>query len=342
MLRSMMLVLLVLAAAVAARADEVRLDDGSRLFGTIVASSDDTLSFKTGFAGTLEIQRSRIVGIVTEAPVRVVLDTGERVIGRLEVDERGAQQLNSATAGRFALARESIRAIEDPTSPVAEAMPSAVWSSDISLAISGASGNTDEFKAVGRITALRESDGERFSLGLQGRFGRQDGTEIENEIIASAGHERDISERWFTRGGIRLERDELEDLELRTNIDFGMGYFVIRKDHHEFKPRLGIGFQYESFDNGGSNENIVGVLGWDYRYDVNARWRFTHLLDYRPSFSDPVGEFRVDSEAALVTMPNDGRWSLRFLLNNRYNANPAPSVEKLDTVYGVGLQRSFK
>ena len=334
--------LLAIAGSVSAWADEIRLDDGSRQFGSVTAIGAETLTLETEYAGTLEIQRERISGIVTDAPIRVVLDSGERVVGRLMLEDSGAQLLASETAGRFELARESISALEDPASLVAEQRPTASWSRDVSVAVSGASGNTDQVTSLARVSALRESDGERLRLALQGRFGSQDGSQTENEVIGSVGLERDFSDRWFMLGGVRLERDELEDLDLRANVDFGVGYFVIREEHHEFKPRVAIGFQYESFEDDGTNEDIVGVLGWDYRYDMNSRWRFTHVLDYRPTFSDPTSEYRIDSEAALITMLNDGRWGLRFLLSNRYNADPAPGVDKLDTVYAVGLQRSFK
>jgi putative salt-induced outer membrane protein YdiY len=323
-------------------ADEIRLDDGSRLIGTVTGIGAETLTLDTEFAGTIEIQRSRISGIFTDAPVRVVLDSGERVVGRLVVEDSGVQAMVSDTAGRFALARESITAVEDPASPVAEQLPSAAWTSDVSVAVSGASGNTDQVTSLARFSALRDSDGERLQLGLQGRFGRQDGSQTENEVIGSIGLERDFSDRWFMLGGVRLERDELEDLDLRANVDFGVGYFVIREDRHEFKPRVAIGFQYESFEDAGTNEDIVGVLGWDYRYDMNSRWRFAHVLDYRPTFSDPANQFRIDSEASLITMLNDGRWGLRFLLSNRYNNDPAPGIDELDTVYAVGIQRTFK
>ena len=342
MIRLTFILVLTMAGSLSARADDIRLDDGSRLFGTVTGIDAETLTLETEFAGTLNIQRKQISGIVTDAPVRVVLDSGERVVGRLVLEDSGAQSIASDTAGRFALMRDAITAVEDPDSPVAEQRPTAAWTSEVSLAISGASGNTEEFRSLARFAALRESNGERLQLGLQGRFGRQDGREVDNEIIGSVGLERDISERWFVLGGVRLERDELEDIELRANIDFGMGYFVIREERQEFKPRLGVGFQHESFDGAGTNEDIVGVLGWDYRYDMNSRWRFTHVLDYRPTFSDPANEFRVDSEAAMTTMLNDGRWGLRFLLSNRYNADPAPGIDELDTVYAVGIQRTFK
>jgi len=342
--------LALLSAAVLA-ADELVLADGSRLLGQIQRIDDDVVVLETNYAGTLEVAREAVLGMTTAAARRVVLQDGAHFIGRLEHDPENGQAVTVDATNRVALDIGAIVAVQDPAAPLAEAgRPAAepepdttAWSSTVSLAVDGASGNTDEFSATPRFSARRETDAERLKLDLQGRFAGQDGEETENEIIASAALERDFSERWFALGALRLERDELEDLDLRANLDFGVGYFVIRQDHHEFKPRAGLGFQFETFSEGsGDNQDLVGVAGWDYRYDLNQRWRFTHVLDYRPTFSEPFGQYRIDSEAALVTQLNDNRWGLSLLLRNEFNADPAPGVDELDTIYSVGLQRTFE
>jgi len=338
-------VVLALAVCVPAAADELVLDDGSRLIGTIKAISDETIELETDWAGTIQVRRERVAGLSTESDWRVVFDSGERITGSLQWSEREGQRVASERVGNVAMDTSAVVALEDPAEPVvqsSEQRAAAVWSSDVSLSVDGASGNTDEFGANPRFSALRETEFDRLSLDLQGRFASQDGDETENEVIGTVGLERDFTERWFALGNLRLERDELENLDLRANLDLGVGYFVVRKDRHEFKPRAGIGVQSESFDDGTTNEDLVGVVGWDYRLDLNSRWRFTHVLDYRPTFSDPTGAFRVDSEAALVTLLNGNRWGLRFLLRNEYNADPEPGIDELDTIYSVGIQRSFK
>ncbi|MDT8438927.1 MAG: DUF481 domain-containing protein [Wenzhouxiangellaceae bacterium] len=331
--------------SVAAGADEVWLQDGSRLIGTVTAIEGDVITLETQFAGTLSIQREFVRGLATESEQRFVFESGERVVGRLHWDAEGGQQIRSERAGAFAVAAEELVALEDPTAPVMqtpEQRAAAVWSSEVSLSVNGASGNTDQFGANPRFSALRETEFDRLRLGLQGRFASQDGSQTENEVIGTAGLERDFTDRWFVFGALRLERDELEDLDLRANVDLGAGYFVIRRDGHEFKPRAGLGVQTESFQNGESREDVVAVVGWDYHKDLNSRWHFNHVLDYRPTVSDPTGSYRVDSEAALVTVSNDGRWGLALRLRNEYNADPEPGVNELDTIYTVGIQRSFK
>jgi len=337
--------LVVLLGSCLVQADELVLEDGSRLIGTVQAITDEHVVLETVYAGTIEVKRETIRGMSTDAEWRVVLDSGERMVGALQWNAAEGQRLESDLAGMMALDRSAITALEDPATPViatAEQRAAAVWSGDVSLSVNGASGNTDEFSANPRVSALRETEFDRLKMGLQGRFASQDGDETENEVIGTIGLERDFTDRWFTFGNLRLERDELENLDLRVNLDLGAGFFVIRQDNHEFKPRIGLGLQSESFQSGDTNEDIVGVVGWDYRIDLNSRWRFTHVLDYRPTFSDPTKSYRVESEAAFVTLLNDNGWGLGLRLRNEFNADPAPGIEELDTVYSVGLQRAFK
>ncbi len=365
---------LMLFGLQAAHADRLILEDGSVLNGAIVSVGGAAVEFETDYAGLLEVRRDRIAGMISDRPLLVLLQSGDRLRGMLGWDESRGQWLDSELAGIIELTDRKIIAINDPEhesrlavagadeveahigvleqahaeeieAAVAKARPTAeaVWSGDISIAVSGADGNTEEFTALPSFSALRETEFDRLALGLQGRFASQDGEETENEIIGTASLERDFGPRWFGRGALRLERDEFEDLDLRTNIDLGAGYWAIRKDHHEFKPRAGLGLQVEAFDVADNQEDVVAVLGWDYRYNLGKQWRLTHVLDYRPTFSDPTGSYRVDSELALVTLVNDTvPWGLRFQLRNEFNADPAAGVDRLDTVYSIGIQRAFK
>ena len=338
-------VFLAFTASLSTVADEMVLDDGSRLIGAVEAITEEVISLETEWGGAIQIRRDQVVGLSTDSNWRVVFDTGERIVGRMKWSADQGQRLDSRRIGEVVLDESQVVALEDPAAPVvlsAEQRASAVWSSEASLSVNGASGNTDEFGAIPRFSALRESEFDRLKFSLQGRFASQDGEQTENEVIGTAGLERDFSARWFALGNLRLERDELENLDLRANLDLGVGYFAIREENHEFKPRVGLGLQSESFDDGATSEDIVGVAGWDYRLKLNSRWQFTHVVDYRPTFTDPSGAYRLDSEATLVTLLDEGAWGLNFRLRNEFNADPEPGIEELDTIYSVGIQRTFK
>lgn len=372
-MRFVMTALIGLVGSAAAGADQLVLSDGSRLSGTVAGVSDAAIEFDTAYAGTINVRIAAVEGISTDAPRMVVLESGDRILGRLVWDRDTGQRLDSRLAGMIELDGTAIVGIEpedSPSDPVvaareqaareieameqkhaaelaaaraaAEPVAERVWSGEVSLAVNGASGNTDEFSANPQFSALRETGFDRLSLGLRGRFASQDGEETENEIVGNIGLEHDISPRWFLLGAVRLERDEFEDLDLRANIDLGAGYFVFRREHLEFKPRIGFGLQTEAFSNAENEEDFVAVAGWDFRNDLGRRWRLTHTVDYRPTFSDPTGSYRAESKAALTTMLTDETpWMLRFQVRNEFDADPEPGIEELDTIYSVGIQRVF-
>ena len=363
--------LLVLLSG-SAMADELLLEDGSRLTGTLKSLGPDRASFETAFAGVLEIERGAILGIRSDSALEVTLATGDRLIGTLSWNDETGQTLASDLVGAISLAdgaivaaarpgespdpaviraemEERVAALErDHKTQIAEIEaqrepdPSAVWSGDVAIGVNGADGNTEEFSFNGTASARRETEFDRLLLGFSARFAEQAGEETENEFIGTAGLERDFGPRWFALGALRLERDEFEDLDLRANIDFGAGYFLVREEHHEFKPRIGIGYQVEAYQDSSNEEDLVGLAGWDWRYEMTDRWRFKHSLDWRPTFDDPTGDYRLDSRAELISLMNGALWNLRLGLRNEYNAAPEPGIEKLDTTYTVSLQRVFE
>ena len=58
-------------------ADELRLRDGSRIFGTIVKKDNGVLEFKTSYAGTIKIKWTEIKEIKADKPFKVMLKNDE-------------------------------------------------------------------------------------------------------------------------------------------------------------------------------------------------------------------------------------------------------------------------
>ena len=170
-----------------------------------------------------------------------------------------------------------------------------------------------------------------------------EGDETENEIIGTAKLERDFSERTFAFASLKLERDKFEDLDLRSNLTAGLGYFVIKEPGHEFKPRLGVGYEVSAFSSSSNEENFVISAGWDYKKDLIDDLTFTHVFSYLPSLEEPTDEYRLESEA-IVSYPFAGGtgWNLDFSIRHQYDNSPSGNVDRLDTYYSLGLTREFK
>src|SRR5215471_14632107 len=110
MLYSRMLVLR-LAVAAAALADQVTLKNGDRLSGQIVKSDTKQLVLKSEFAGTVTIQWAAVDALTSPAPLYVHLTTGETLTGPVAMTG-GKFVISTAGAGMFSAAKDQVKAIE--------------------------------------------------------------------------------------------------------------------------------------------------------------------------------------------------------------------------------------
>lgn len=342
---------LALAWAVPAVADTLYLRDGSVINGSLRTLADDVYRFDTDFAGDLEIPRDEVVGIDTDDPHTVVLTDGDEVGVRLRYDEEnGRQRLASERFGPRETAPAAIAAIRDLGAPdpalaaARERLSSDPWSGRLAFGLSGSSGNSDSRSINARGEALRETDGDRLSFSLRMSRQRDEGEKTADETIGRARLERDFTERFFLFGETEVENDEFEDIDLRFRATLGPGYFFIRERDHEFKGRLGLGYEHEAFVGGGNESSAVATLGYDYMIELRKWFRFTHELTLISQVDDrPSENYRVDSLlGGEFPLGGDSLWRLRAEYGHQYDNNPEPGIEQLDTTYLLNLVRDFE
>ena len=78
-----LLVALVLAAGGVCRADQVVLDNGDRISGTVKRVSDGKLVIETEYAGDVSVDLKRITSLQTDSEMTVVLEDDTRLYGPL-------------------------------------------------------------------------------------------------------------------------------------------------------------------------------------------------------------------------------------------------------------------
>jgi preprotein translocase subunit YajC len=70
-------------------ADEILLENGDRLTGTVVKVDDGKLTLKTEYAGEIQVPVEKIKKLVTDNPAEVHLTSGEVIKGKLKTVEEG-------------------------------------------------------------------------------------------------------------------------------------------------------------------------------------------------------------------------------------------------------------
>ncbi|MFW6155346.1 MAG: DUF481 domain-containing protein [Planctomycetota bacterium] len=346
-LRSSILAMLLLTTTAAtARADKVYLTDGAILTGNVVQLADEVLTLKTDYADEVKVDTAKVVGITTKDALAARLETGTTVAGRLVYDpDTKVQQVGVEGAAPVTTSVTLIEALWTPgtDSPLVATLRAQIeaergdWSAELEAGVDGQTGNSETINVNAAIGIFFETPRERFKLYARQRYARDDGERSTNEALGGAKLEVDITNRWFAFAGVELEFDEFENLDLRTTVTAGLGYFIIRREGHQLKTRAGIGYKHESYDDGTSTDDAVAEIGVAYVKQINDRLRFTHETTYFPTFAD-LGDYRLVIENALKIDLNHAKTiTLRTGVRNEYDSQPQPDVERLDTYYFMNL-----
>lgn len=343
-LRSITVTALILTVSISL-ADEVLLTDGSKIIGQVEALTEGKLHVTTDFAGEIIIDAAKIKGITTDKPLSVELKSGDRAVGPLSFTPRTGQAVKTKALGPVNVEMETVTAVwpQGDASPTVVALREQLnklqnpWSVTLALGIDGQSGNTDRTVVNGRLDIKRTIDNERLFLYGQGRFSHENGQDTVKEVLGGATLEVDIDEQWFVFGRGELEFDKFENLDLRSRIAGGFGYFVIKQPEEELKLRGGIGFQHESFNTGVSDDLAVADLGWDYRKDIAPWLQFNHSVTLLPAFED-INQTRIIMDnAAEIPLNPDKNWKLRVGVRNEYDSMPEPGIKRLDNFYYLNI-----
>ncbi|MCX4188815.1 DUF481 domain-containing protein [Methylophaga sp. OBS3] len=315
------------ALSTAVLADEVTLDDGSVLKGSIKQIVDDRLVMDTAFANEVTIDFSKVTKISTDEKYMIQLKSSDRVVGQI-VQDGNQHRLTQTAFGDVPLDPSQIQTLwptdsakpqiaeleqvyEQKLADAEEAKQQEVqqmqeayesqlavvrtenaklkdpWSGNLAIGIQGASGNTDRFAATGRGELYRETDAERMAMYLEINYAKEDDEQTENEKLAGISLERDISEKYFARGSADFEIDDFEELDLRAITTASLGRFFIREEDLVFKGFAGLGYRFESYADGTNEKDPTAVFGYDVDYRMSDRLRLFHDTTYYPSFSSP-------------------------------------------------------
>ncbi|HNQ22000.1 MAG TPA: DUF481 domain-containing protein [Phycisphaerae bacterium] len=333
--------LMMVIATAAVRADVITTTDGSRLVGKVTAVAEGKLTLVTGFAGTVTIELAKVQAISTDESVNVRFDSGDQLVGKMQLNAEGTQAQMEGALGPIPVEVGKVEAIwpagaEDPRIVQAQKAAEAAkpkWSATLEAGATKKEGNTDTFEVRGRGELRRKTVDDLLKFYIAADYAEQNDTRNRNEYLGGVYYEYNITERFMAYGRGELEHDEFENLDLRATAAAGVGYYWLKKPHHEFKTRAGGGYRHEAYEDGRTVDDPIADLGMDYRLDISRWAQFTHSTTYSPSLEE-FSDYRLVLDTALAfPLANSDVWKLKLGVKNEYNSNPQPGVERLDNTY---------
>ena len=333
-------------------ADVVETRNGARIVGTVTKIEDGKVFVTTDYAGDLTIKQSEVTVLSTMAPVFVRLASGTVLQGTLAGE--GSTLKIAGADGELSTKVEKVAASWGPggEDPQVTAMKKEIaarerkWAFQTSVDITGNSGNTNSTGLAAGFTATLASSQDALKFYATTNSATSDAaagveSKTADEVKGGVDYASFYSERsgWFVRQ--ELERDNVEDVNLRSTTDAGFTYRVIKTEQHQLTTRFGAGYRFESYGTGVENKGAVLSTGLNNAIKFGEKLSLVTELQLLPSVDD-FADYRFVHDSAFELPITADFWKLRVGLNNQYNSRPQPGREEMDTTYYTRLVLSWK
>lgn len=215
-------------------------------------------------------------------------------------------------------------------------------------------GNSRSLAATGSGSMRLRRDKNELSAVLAANYARsaakpadEQKTTMEN-FQGKLRYDRYVSDSVSLFLSLSGRRDRFQGLNARLNLDPGLAYYFISEEKQRLWGELGYDLQYDVR----RREAIqLAATTGTFLEKTNTRHSARGFLGYHTSVNEHVG-FDTGAELLVgipgtenwrlnwdnqLTVALDARFSLGASFNLRYDHNPLPGVEKLDTISAMNL-----
>ena len=262
----LVLSLLTLTLCAASSGDEIYLQNGDRVSGTLVEITEEAVVVETSYAGGLTISRDSVAGLVTAGPLTLYLQDGGVVAGQLVwgedsqgFDDGGgfaplpletiAEAVRPGVAEKHADATPAgsvppEEAPQEEAVPQEEAAPS-IWSGMVESGLTVKRGNTATTDFMLSAKAVRKTERHELTLKGAGAYGKADNVVNTQRASGEARWQYYTNEQFYVYALGGVERDDGRKLDLRVSTALGAGYDFIESETRTFSADAGLEFTWE-------------------------------------------------------------------------------------------------
>jgi len=322
--------------------DWVQMSSGEWLRGEITLLRDEVLVFDSEEFDDLEVDWADVAALRSPRILSYAFRDGEVVTGTatlrdgvLRIDD--GQTVHEHSAGEIHAILEG------------ELTEANYWSATVNASLVARSGNTDQSDLTSRVDVTRETTGSRLTLQYRGNYGRTDGVETVNNHRGHAAYNLYLSRKLFvTPAALELFTDEYQNIDLRSNVSAGFGYYLLR-DAVDWWLQAGGGYQntrYVSVLPGEDDtvDNGTIVLGTTLETDLSEDVELD--TEYQAKLILGADETTLHRFFIALSFDLWGDVDFDASLTWDYNTSPKPNADgvepdKTDLVTAYGLSIDF-
>lgn len=312
------------------QAAEVKLTDGTVVYGTILSLSDgDDLVVDTEFMGEVTIEWGAIASLDDTQVVEVELFDGTRSLGAVSLD---GTSLFVDDGESLVTDRTQVFSIDEVNETFAEKL-----SAYTDVGSNFVRGNS-------RVTQLSLGAGVGYegikydaSLRASSIVNEQTDAPDTRRFTLNADSVYKLDSNWGVLGFYQFESDEQQGLDGRSLLGVGLGRRLINQRRHRLEAIAGLALNVEEFDESPRNESTEAFFGARYR----LRWILDADLSYTiyPSLEES-GRVRSEFNGS-VSMDVLSDLDFKVTFYDRYDSDPPQGNRNNDTGLTVGLSWTY-
>ena len=311
-------------------ADEVHLQNGDRLTGTIVKMEERVLTLQTDYGGEIKLDWGKVERLTSTSPLKILVPGASHDVLRDFL--YGAQDLQEARE----LGPEGLVPLTDITAINLDPLR---VTGTITVGGNSTSGNssTKAFNSAARVTI--QAYRQRLLLEGKYNYGQAGDQVTARNSLASLKHNYFVSKQIFIETFGMLEKDTLQNLQLRSTIGSGLGYQFYETARTTLALSVGLAHVNEHFTN--SPNTQTPSARWSLRWE-HALWPDRVKVFHRhEAFYDlnAGNAFRVNADQGVrITVYKNLFFNVEYDL--RLNTQPAPGRKTTDeaVIFGVGYE----
>ncbi len=320
-------------ASTSTLADEIILENGDRITGTVIGKEGDTLKIDTPYAGTVEVKWSQVTRIATDKPVRIILDDDSRVNGTLLEAPDGNLRLrsdDSIEGGPIPLAKVTY------INPPPEVDGGVISTGKLNLGINISKGNTDTEDAHFDGEVVARTLKNRFTLGAIFNRSRSYGVDTKNDATGYAKYDHFLEEKWYAYANALFFRDKFKDIRMRTTLGLGSGYQFVTSPRKNLSLEGGLNYVNEDYYT--AEDNAYPSARWSLNYDQyigQTEMQFFHFHEGYIGLTD-AEDFFLRTQTG-VRVPLWEALKATFQFDFDWDNTPSPGTQEDDTRYLISI-----
>ncbi len=315
--------------------DQLELSNGDRITGRLIKQNSEQVVIDTAYAGELKVDKSQVVRITTDQPLRIQLRDGQQLDGILLSDEQGKllirtdDESTALTGGLDAIAY--IAAIPPAAAPPWE------WRGNIRVGGEMKTGNTETDKLnVDTRVVIEQKERNRYTVTAKLAREESQNTLTKEQYLLGGKYDRFFNNKWYGFVGAAFEQDKFKDLDLRSTFGAGSGYQFY--DDEELRLSLEGGLSYTDENLVAEQDDSYAGFNWGLNWEqalFDKRLNFFHRHRGNQGFNE--SDNLIINASSGVRLPIVAGINATAQYDIDWDRSPPDDADSTDQTYSFGV-----